>query len=190
MRMAAPVVGSFNMVQDAVKFSRNQQAIVGAQYNQAMIGRAGQGMFHQMGEGIGNDIRGAAGGMFHNLLGAVKSSFIISALLSGVSNLYELCTGKTKPGQALGNFVADTAAYTGIGAVSTTIGGLIGTLIPIPFLGTALGIAVGSGIGLLLGKLYEDNLRKSLSGTIAQGVESLGHGSTPAPATQTPAPTH
>ncbi|MNX92067.1 hypothetical protein D3C86_1241880 [compost metagenome] len=168
MRMAAPVVKSF----DQLKIARNvmegaRMEAVGA----STVANAAGGM--SFSSGVGSRIWGTVSGGFKSFVGALKSNFVISALLSGVSNLYELMTGKVKPMQAAGNFVADTAAYTGIGAAATTVGGMIGSLIPIPFLGTALGIAAGAGVGLLLGKFYEDKVRTSFSGQVQQGIQSL-----------------
>lgn len=168
MRMAAPVVKSFDTLKIAKTVAEGaRHEAVGA----SMVANAAGGM--TMGSEIGSRIWGTVTGGFKNFVGALKSNFAISALLSGVSNLYELMTGKVKPMQAAGNFVADTAAYTGIGAASTTVGGIIGSLIPIPFLGTALGIAAGAGVGLLLGKFYEDKVRTSFSGQVQQGIQSL-----------------
>lgn len=168
MRMAAPVVKSF----DQLKIARNvmdgaRMEAVGA----STVANAAGGM--SFSSGIGSRVWGTLSGGLKSFVGALKSNFAISALLSGVSNLYEMMTGKVKPMQAAGNFVADTAAYTGIGAASTTIGGMIGSLIPIPFLGTALGIAAGAGVGLLLGKFYEDKVRTKFSGQVQQGIQSL-----------------
>jgi hypothetical protein len=160
MRMAAPVVQSFKdlkMAKDVFQGS-TQIATAGAQ---------------GIGSTIGNSVKGAFGGMFRNLPGLLKSNFVVSAILSGVSNLYEMATGKVKPLQAAGNFVADTAAYTGIGVAATSVGAMIGSLIPIPVVGTLLGAGVGALGGLLLGKFYESNIRDKFSGTVQQGIQSL-----------------
>lgn len=175
MRMAAPVVNSVSqikMAKDVFQGSR-LTANAGVEGIGAVAGR----------------FSGAFGGVFQTIGKALKANFLTSALLSGISNLYELATGKVKPMQAAGNFVADTAAYTAIGATATTIGGFLGSLIPIPFVGTALGI----GIGLLAGKLYEDHVRSKFSATVTQGIQSLTAqaqqmGQQPAPA-QVPAQT-
>lgn len=157
MRMAAPVVQSFKdlkMAKDVFQGS-NQIATAGAASS------------------IGNSVKGAFGGLFRNLPGLIKSNFVVSAILSGVSNLYEMATGKVKPLQAAGNFVADTAAYTGIGVAATSVGAMIGSLIPIPVVGTLLGAGVGALGGLLLGKFYEEKVRDNFSGTVQQGIQSL-----------------
>lgn len=175
MRMAAPVVNSVSqikMAKDVFQGSR-LTANAGVEGIGAVAGR----------------FSGAFGGVFQTIGKALKANFLTSALLSAISNVYELATGKVKPMQAAGNFVADTAAYTAIGATATTIGGFLGSLIPIPFVGTAIGI----GIGLLAGKLYEDHVRSKFSATVTQGIQSLTAsaqqmGNTPAPA-QVPAQT-
>ncbi|MNL21512.1 hypothetical protein D3C87_1428060 [compost metagenome] len=167
MRMAAPVVKSF----DQLKIARN--VMDGARMEAVGASTIANASGMTFSSGIGSRIWGTLSGGLKSFVGALKSNFAISALLSGVSNLYELMTGKVKPMQAAGNFVADTAAYTGIGAASTTVGGIIGSLIPIPFLGTALGIAAGAGVGLLLGKFYEDKVRTKFSGQVQQGIQSM-----------------
>lgn len=160
MRMAAPVVQSFKdlkMAKDVFQGS-TQIATAGAQ---------------GLGSTIGGSVKGAFGGLFRNIPSLIKSNFAVSAILSGVSNLYEMFAGKVKPMQAAGNFVADTAAYTGIGVAATSVGALVGSLIPIPVVGTLLGAGVGALGGLLLGKFYETNIRDSFSGSVQQGIQSL-----------------
>ncbi|MNK69654.1 hypothetical protein D3C87_890470 [compost metagenome] len=168
MRMAAPVVQSFKdlkMAKDVFQGS-NQIATASA-------------------SSIGGTVKGAFGGLFRNLPGLIKSNFVVSAILSGVSNLYEMATGKVKPLQAAGNFVADTAAYTGIGVAATSVGAMIGSLIPIPVVGTLLGAGVGALGGLLLGKFYEEKIRDKFSGTVQQSIQSVM--SSAQQATQAPA---
>jgi hypothetical protein len=156
MRMAAPVVQSFKDLKMAKDVFQGSNQIATA-----------------AGSGIGNSLKGAFGGLFKNIPGLIKSNFIVSAVLSGVSNLYEMATGKVKPLQAAGNFAADTVAYTGIGVAATSVGAMIGSLIPIPVVGTLLGAGVGALGGLLLGKFYEGNIRDKFSGTVQQGIQSL-----------------
>lgn len=184
MRMAAPVVSNLNSIRMAKdSFNGASTMYRGAR----MMNSAGN--YGGVAGRVGDGLKGAFSGGFKSFLGALKSNFIVSAVLSGVSNLYEMATGKVKPLQAAGNFVADTAAYTGIGAASTTIGGFIGSLIPIPVVGTLLGVLVGGGVGLLLGKFYEDKVRTSFSGTVQQGIQSLMNGGAAATTTSTTIPT-
>jgi hypothetical protein len=111
--------------------------------------------------GIGNALKNGLG-MFG---AALKSNLLVSAVLSGVGNVIDVMQGKETPRQALATFAVDTAAYTGIGATSTVIGATLGSLIPIPFVGTLIGAAVGIGVGFL----YEKTVRPGLVNA-AQGM--------------------
>lgn len=175
MRMAAPVANSFlkfKMARDEIQFAKQSAYELKTMYSASST--AG-GVLGNLGSKIGSTftLGGTISGSFKAFFGALKSNFAISALLSGISNIYEMASGKVKPMQAVGNFVADTAAYTTIGATATTIGGFLGSFIPLPVIGPLIGIAIGGGIGLLLGKLYEDKLRPGFSGMVTQGVQSL-----------------
>lgn len=112
--------------------------------------------------GIGNALKNA----FGVFKGALKSNFLISAAVSGVTNLADVVMGKASPQKAIATFAVDTAAYTGIGATSTMIGATLGSLIPIPFVGTALGIAAGLGLGFL----YEKTVRQGLVHTAGRAL--------------------
>lgn len=103
--------------------------------------------------GVGSAFRNA----FGVFKGALKSNFLVAAAVSGVTNALDVIRGQSTPQRAIATFAADTAVYTGIGAASTTIGALLGSLIPIPFVGTALGIAVGMGLGFLYEKTFRQN---------------------------------
>lgn len=154
MRMAAPVVQSFKDLKIAREVVQGTNQVANA-----------------AGSGIVNSLKGAFSGFIKNLPGLVKSNFVISAVLSGVSNLYEMATGKVKPLQAAGNFAADTVAYTGIGVAATSIGAMIGSVIPV--VGTFVGAGVGALAGLMMGKFYEGNIRDKFSGQVQQGIQSL-----------------
>ncbi|HEY9855219.1 MAG TPA: hypothetical protein V6D05_05730 [Stenomitos sp.] len=128
-------------------------------------GTAGGVMSGGVGGGIGGAVGGAVSGIggavkqaFSVFAGALKSNFLVSAAVSGVTNLADVVMGKTSPKKAVATFAVDTAAYTGIGATSTMIGAALGSLIPIPFVGTALGVAAGIGLGFL----YEKTVRNGL----------------------------
>lgn len=108
----------------------------------------------------------AVSGALNTVLGALKSNALVAAAVSGITNGISFLTGKTSGQRAASNFVVDTGAYTAIGASSTLVGAALGTLIPIPFVGTAIGIAAGMGLGFL----YEKTLRKPLSDKLAQTV--------------------
>lgn len=125
------------------------------------LGGASGGIMGGAGGGVGGAISGIGGALKQGLgmfVGALKSNFLISAAVSGVTNLVDVVRGQTTPKKALATFAADTAVYTGIGATSTMIGAALGSLIPIPFVGTALGIAAGMGLGFL----YEKTIRQGM----------------------------
>lgn len=128
------------------------------------LGGASGGIMGGAGGGVGGAISGLGGALKQGLgmfVGALKSNFLISAAVSGVTNLADVVMGKTSPQKAIATFAVDTAAYTGIGATSTMIGAALGSLIPIPFVGTALGIAAGIGLGFLYEKTVRNGLVRS-----------------------------
>ncbi len=110
----------------------------------------------------------AVSGVLSSVLGALKSNAIVAAAVSGITNGISFLTGKTSGQRAASNFVVDTGAYTAIGASSTLLGAALGTLIPIPFVGTAIGIAAGMGLGYF----YEKRLRTPLANELARGLFS------------------
>ncbi len=108
----------------------------------------------------------AVSGALNTVLGAMKSNALVAAAVSALTNGISFLTGKTSGQRAASNFVVDTGAYTAIGASSTLVGAALGSLIPIPFVGTAIGLAAGMGLGYL----YEKTLRKPLSDKLAETV--------------------
>ncbi|MBO9540671.1 hypothetical protein J7643_08775 [bacterium] len=112
--------------------------------------------------GIGNALKSG----MNMWVGALKSNFLVSAVVSGVTNLIDVARGEITPSKAIATFAVDTAAYTGIGATSTVIGATLGSLIPIPFVGTALGIAAGIGFGYL----YEKTIRKPFVNNVHKAI--------------------
>lgn len=120
--------------------------------------------------GAGGTVSGGVGGAIKNgfsaFVGALKSNFLVSAAVSGITNLVELVKGEVTPQKAATGFAVDTAAYTGIGATSTMVGAALGSLIPIPFVGTAIGIALGMGLGFL----YEKTVRQPIIHDVGQSV--------------------
>lgn len=119
-----------------------------------------------MGGGASGVMRG---GFLSGLKDAVprllKSNFLVAAVFSAVSNGLDLVRGRVTGKQAAAGFAVDTVAYTGIGAASTYLGGLVGSFLgPV---GTIGGILVGSAIGIGLGWLYEKFAR-------SQAVSALG----------------
>lgn len=116
--------------------------------------------------GLFSKVGSSVSGALNTVLGALKANALVAAGVSAVTNGISFLTGKTSGQRAASNFVVDTGAYTAIGASSTLIGAALGSLIPIPFVGTAIGIAAGMGLGFL----YEKNFRKPLSDKLAQTV--------------------
>lgn len=123
-----------------------------------------------LGREVGGAVGGATGGIvngfkdfFKNFATAakasLKSNFIVSAVVSAVSNVVDLVQGKSTPVQAAVTFGADTLAYTGIGVTASGLGAALGTLIPIPFLGTAIGLAAGMGLGFLYEKMVRPQVK-------------------------------
>lgn len=197
MRMAAPLANVW-MQRDTFKAAKQminggEQASQGFRMMDAGAQASGGGLFHNIGSKFSDMFHGAFGGALKTFGHALKSNFMVSAIFSGISNVYELATGKVDAAHAAGNFVADTAAYTAIGATATTIGATIGSFLG-P-LGTIGGMAIGFGVSMLLGKLYEDKLRPSFSSMATQAVQSLGtsasnlaHNATAPTATPVPTP--
>ena len=111
---------------------------------------------------------------FQAAKGALKRNFIFAGITSAVSNGIAYFTGKATGKQAVSGFVADTGAYTAIGSASTFAGAALGTLIPIPFVGTVVGIAAGMGLGYLYEKFVRKNLISNVSGFVDQATGSTG----------------
>lgn len=132
----------------------------------ASLGGVSGGVMTGGARGVVSRAGTAVSGAINTVLGALKSNALVAAAVSGITNGISFLTGKTSGQRAASNFVVDTGAYTAIGASSTLVGAALGTLIPIPFVGTAIGIAAGMGLGFL----YEKTLRKPLSDKLAQTV--------------------
>lgn len=139
----------------------------------------GGGSFWRGGSASGGMIDGAAGGFMKGgflsglkdaLPRLLKSNFVISAGFAAVSNLVDLARHRVTGKQAAVGFAVDTVAYTGIGAASTYLGGMIGSLLgPI---GTLGGVLAGGVLGMGLSWLYEKFARK-------KAVDTLSGESTP-----------
>ncbi|HEY9856421.1 MAG TPA: hypothetical protein V6D05_11830 [Stenomitos sp.] len=95
-------------------------------------------------------------------------SALFSFPLAAISNFMDMQQGNLTQKQFMVNTVADGFAYTATGTLSSMVGALVGTLIPIPFLGTMIGMLGGVAVGALLGKLYDDQVRPHFR----QNVES------------------
>ncbi|MBM3267238.1 MAG: hypothetical protein FJZ01_06285 [Candidatus Sericytochromatia bacterium] len=166
MRMAVPVISSFQQLRaakDAMQFS---------QYSRyAYEGLSGG---YRGGYGMGG-IGGVAGAGLRSLPGLLKSNFLISGAMSVFTNLIDLVRGKSSGTQFLANTVADTVAYTGIGASATMIGGMVGSIVP--GIGTIIGMGVGALCGFLFGKLYEDKIRPGITQSLAAKFSGVGSNS-------------
>lgn len=122
-----------------------------------------------VGGAVGNafqSVKNALGTGFQAAVSGLKRNFLFAGITSAVTNGLAFATGKATGKQAVSGFVADTGAYTVIGSASTFAGAAIGTLIPIPFVGTAIGIAAGMGLGYL----YEKMFRPRLTSTVQQAI--------------------
>lgn len=116
--------------------------------------------------GAGGKIGSAFGNAMKTFGKALKSNFLVAGVMSLIGNGIELATGKVSAKRAITGVGVDTLAYTGIGASATTIGAMLGSLIPIPFVGTLLGVAAGLGLGVL----YEKTVRKPAIDTVEQAI--------------------
>jgi len=132
----------------------------------ASFGGVSGGVMNGGARGLFSKAGSAVSGALNTFMGALKSNALVAAAVSGITNGISYLTGKTSGQRAASNFVVDTGAYTVIGASSTMVGAALGTLIPIPFVGTAIGLAAGMGLGYL----YEKTLRKPMSDKLAETV--------------------
>jgi hypothetical protein len=95
----------------------------------------------------------------------VKQNFAIAAITSAVSNTYDVLRGRVTAREGLAGFAVDTVAYTGIGTAATATGAAIGSVLgPV---GTIGGFLVGTGVSVLLGWLYEKNVRQPMTRGLA-----------------------
>ncbi len=166
MRMAVPVISSMQHLRaarDAMQFS---------QYSRYAYEGLSGGYRGSMGMG---GIGGTVGAGMRSLPGLLKSNFLISAGMSLFTNVIDLVRGKSSGTQFLANTVADTVAYTGIGASATMIGGMVGSIVP--GIGTIIGMGVGALVGFLFGKLYEDKIRPGLTQSLAAKFTGATNGS-------------
>ena len=94
------------------------------------------------------------GGKVSNHLGKMG---VIGSVASGVSTYLER---KDKYGDEVA--LQDAAAHTGITATSTIIGSMIGSVIPIPVVGTLLGAYAGTVLGNALSTIYDESRHEKL----------------------------
>jgi hypothetical protein len=82
--------------------------------------------------------------------------FALGGIVAGFKNYSAYSEGKISGAHAVVDTMAEgaiggVAGALGAYAVSSQIGGAIGSFIPIPVLGTLAGITIGAGIGILVG---------------------------------------
>lgn len=109
-----------------------------------------------------------------NFLKTTGISALFAFPLAAISNFLNLQQGNLTQKQFLVNTVADGCAYTVSGTLASLVGAVIGSLIPIPFLGTAIGMAGGLAVGALLGKLYDDQVRPQFQQTVSATMTQAG----------------
>ncbi len=176
MRMAVPVISSvqgLKAVRDAYAASDAARAAYSSMDAAGAAGAGAGGAISSVTSGIGGVISNA----LHSLPGLLKSNFAISGLMSIFTNGLDFVQGKENGTQFLVDTACDTAAYTGIGATATMIGGMVGSVIP--GFGTLIGMGVGALVGFLGGKLYETYLRPSFTNAVQAKFVGMSNGSQP-----------
>lgn len=101
-------------------------------------------------------------------------SALISFPLAAISNFMDMQQGNLTQKQFMVNTVADGFAYTATGTLASMVGALVGTLIPIPFLGTMIGMLGGVAVGALLGKLYDDQIKPQFRQNVESSMTQSG----------------
>ncbi|HBN07702.1 MAG TPA: hypothetical protein DD435_03305 [Cyanobacteria bacterium UBA8530] len=166
MRMMVPVIKTIEDLKGAKKvvdtFTETARSARAARAAQAAL----EGGVTSGGSAV-NSIGSTISGGLKSLPHLLKSNFLFAAIGSAVTGAIDLFKGE-KPAKVAANFMADTVAYTGIGATATMVGGMVGSIVP--GIGTIVGIAVGALVGLGLGKLYEGNVRSKFSNLFAENV--------------------
>lgn len=98
-----------------------------------------------------------------NPMGLLRSGLIgalISFPLAAVQNFMDLKAGNVTERQFFASTLADGSAYTVAGVAGSTIGALVGSIIP--FAGTFIGIAVGGLVGMALSHFYDTNFKAQM----------------------------
>ncbi|MBI6545250.1 MAG: hypothetical protein HY692_00560 [Cyanobacteria bacterium NC_groundwater_1444_Ag_S-0.65um_54_12] len=153
MRIAVPVIQSVRSIQGA---SEAMELLQQANNSFRLMTNGAKG-------GIGG-VRNVIGSGLRELPNLFGANFAIAGLMSIFTNTIDWVRGKATGTQFFAGTVADTLAYTGIGAGATMLGGMLGSIIP--GIGTIVGMGVGAIAGFLGGKLYEDNVRPSFVGLL------------------------
>ena len=130
----------------------------------------------------GNSFMAGARKLAGNLLSGAKGSFVLAGVFSFVTNIGQVAGGQMTFPQFVGLSAMDTAAYGTIGLGAGAAGAAIGTLIPVPLLGTVAGFAIGFAAGWL----YEKVLRDPVKAVLGFGQKPSGTQKTDAPVAASP----
>jgi hypothetical protein len=98
-----------------------------------------------------------------NPMGWLKSGLVgalISFPLAAVQNFMDLKAGNVTEKQFFAATVADGAAYTVAGVAGSTIGAMLGSIIPVA--GTFLGMAIGGIVGMGLSHFYDTQFKPKM----------------------------
>lgn len=98
-----------------------------------------------------------------NPKGLIKSGVVgalISFPLAALQNFMDLKAGNVTEKQFLAATVADGAAYTVAGVAGSTIGAMLGSIIPVA--GTFLGMAIGGIVGMGLSHFYDTQFKPKM----------------------------
>ncbi len=131
----------------------------------------------------GNSFLAGAKKLAGNLLSGAKGSFVLAGVFSVLTNVGAVAQGQMSIPQFVGLSAMDTAAYGTIGLGAGAAGAAIGTLIPVPVLGTVAGFAIGFAAGWL----YEKVLRDPAKAILGFGQKPSGAQKADAPAAASPA---
>ncbi|MBU6429574.1 MAG: hypothetical protein KGR26_11215 [Cyanobacteria bacterium REEB65] len=189
MRIAAPLINTVEKLQSVkTALTAAKQAQLAASQQAAMFGEqasmfksiypgvqiiGGPGAFPSAGQVVGNAGRQLAttgSSVLKTVGGMLKANFAISAAMAIFTNLIDLLSHRETGKQFLVDSAIDTAAYTGIGASATMIGGMVGSIFP--GVGTLIGIGVGALVAFLASKLYEDKIRPQATTLALNAVDN------------------
>ncbi len=98
-----------------------------------------------------------------NPMGLLKSGLIgalISFPLAAIQNFLDLKAGNITERQFLAATVADGAAYTAAGVAGSTIGAILGSIIPVA--GTFIGMTLGAVVGMGLSQFYDSQFKPKM----------------------------
>jgi hypothetical protein len=105
-----------------------------------------------------------------------KGSYVgaaISGVFSGVTNYQAYQSHQISGSRAIGNTVSDAVGGGGAAMAGMYIGGIVGTAIPIPVVGTVAGAAVGFVVGAGVGYVYDKVLQKPVSDAVTAVADGV-----------------